>query len=101
MPDWLFWSLLSAGFAALTAILAKAGLADVDSDYATLVRTVVILVLLSAFVAAKPADSRDQNSQSGMARSPGRGHSIAAAVRCGVLFGARYAPSNDDHSIPN
>ncbi len=44
------WAVLSAVFAALTAIFAKAGLEGVDSDLATLVRTVVILVVLSCFV---------------------------------------------------
>ena len=48
--NWFFWALLSAVFAALTAIFAKIGLAGVDSDYATLVRTVVILAVLSGFV---------------------------------------------------
>jgi bacterial/archaeal transporter family protein len=41
---------LSAAFAALTAIFAKIGLEGVDSDLATLIRTIVILVVLSAFV---------------------------------------------------
>lgn len=44
---WQFWALASAGFAALTAILAKVGVTDVPSDSATLVRTVVILVLVA------------------------------------------------------
>ncbi|WP_323007366.1 EamA family transporter [Pseudorhodobacter sp.] len=44
---WLFWALASAGFAAITAILAKLGVADVPADSATLVRTVVILVLVA------------------------------------------------------
>ncbi|MCU0970909.1 MAG: transporter, partial [Gammaproteobacteria bacterium] len=44
--SWFFWALLSACFAALTAIFAKIGLEGIDSDYATLVRTVVILVVL-------------------------------------------------------
>jgi bacterial/archaeal transporter family protein len=48
---WFFWAALSAGFAALTAIFAKVGVQGVDSDLATLVRTVVILVVLSAFIA--------------------------------------------------
>lgn len=48
--NWFFWALLSAVFAALTAIFAKIGLQGVDSDFATLVRTVVILFLLAAFV---------------------------------------------------
>jgi len=51
-PQWFTWALLSAVFAALTAIFAKIGLAGVDSDLATLVRTGVILVVLAGFVAA-------------------------------------------------
>jgi transporter family protein len=48
--SWLPWALLSAFFAALTAIFAKVGLEGVDSDYATLIRTVVITLVLGAFV---------------------------------------------------
>lgn len=48
--SWFQWALLSAVFAALTAIFAKIGLAGVDSDLATLIRTVVILLVLAAFV---------------------------------------------------
>ena len=48
--NWFFWALLSAVFAALTAIFAKIGLEGVDSDLATLVRTVVIMGVLAAFV---------------------------------------------------
>ena len=47
---WQFWALLSAGFAALTAIFAKIGVEDVNSDFATLVRTVVILAVLAPFL---------------------------------------------------
>jgi transporter family protein len=47
---WFVWALLSAAFAALTAIFAKIGLEGIDSDLATLVRTAIILVLLAAFV---------------------------------------------------
>lgn len=50
--NWLVWALMSAAFAALTAIFAKLGLAGVDSDLATLVRTVVIFFVLGAFVVA-------------------------------------------------
>jgi bacterial/archaeal transporter family protein len=49
--NWVAWALLSAVFAALTAIFAKVGLNGIDSDYATLVRTTVILVVLGVFVA--------------------------------------------------
>lgn len=47
---WFYWALLSAFFAALTAIFAKVGLHGVDSDLATLVRTFVILFVLGGFV---------------------------------------------------
>lgn len=47
---WFFWALLSAGFAALTAIFAKIGIQGVDSDLATLVRTAVVIVVLALFV---------------------------------------------------
>jgi transporter family protein len=52
MPEsgWLIWALLSALFAALTALFAKIGLDGIDSDLATLVRTVVILLLLVGFI---------------------------------------------------
>ena len=49
-PHWFFWALLSAVFAALTAIFAKLGLEGVDSDLATLVRTTVIIGVLAGFV---------------------------------------------------
>jgi transporter family protein len=42
--NWLSWAILSAIFAGLTAILAKIGVKDVDSNLATAVRTTVILV---------------------------------------------------------
>jgi transporter family protein len=48
--NWLYWAILSAVFAALTAILAKIGIQGVDSDLATLIRTMVIIVVLSIFV---------------------------------------------------
>jgi transporter family protein len=47
---WIHWALLSAAFAALTAIFAKIGIEGVDSDLATLIRTAMIVVVLSAFV---------------------------------------------------
>ncbi len=45
MPQWLLFALLSAVFAALTAIFAKAGLKDVNPDLATAIRTAVILLI--------------------------------------------------------
>jgi transporter family protein len=52
VPNWLLWALGSAGFAALTAIFAKVGVEKVAPDVATLVRTVVILAMLSVIVVA-------------------------------------------------
>lgn len=49
--SWLFWAFLSACFAALTAIFAKVGVENVNSDLATLIRTVVILVTLTLILA--------------------------------------------------
>lgn len=53
---WLTWSLLSALFAAGTAILAKLGVAGVDPNMATAVRTSVVVVFtwLIVFVAREP-----------------------------------------------
>ena len=50
--SWQFWAAMSAVFAALTAIFAKVGVSAVNPDYATLIRTVVILLVLAAIVAA-------------------------------------------------
>src|SRR5471030_1238827 len=45
--SWQVWAVLSALFAALTAIFAKIGIANINSDFATFVRTIVILVTLA------------------------------------------------------
>jgi transporter family protein len=50
--SWQFWAILSATFAALTAIFAKVGVENINSDFATLIRTVVILLVLAAIVVA-------------------------------------------------
>ncbi len=55
MTTWQFWALASAFFAAMTAILAKVGVAQINSDFATLIRTIVILAMISAIVAASGA----------------------------------------------
>lgn len=47
---WQLWALLSAAFAALTAIFAKIGVENVNSDFATFVRTIVILIALGAIL---------------------------------------------------
>ena len=59
--NWLHWSLLSALFAGLTAILAKVGVTGVDSNLATAVRTTVILLFAwgIAMATTKPAAIMD------------------------------------------
>lgn len=48
--SWQFWALLSAVFAALTAIFAKVGVADINSDLATFIRTIVVLMSLAVIL---------------------------------------------------
>src|SRR5258708_1317129 len=47
LSSWQFWAVLSAMFAALTAIFAKVGVENVNSDFATFIRTIVILITLA------------------------------------------------------
>ncbi len=44
LSSWQAWAVLSAVFAALTAIFAKVGVEDINSDLATFIRTVVVLI---------------------------------------------------------
>ncbi len=62
---WFYWALGSAGFAALTAVFAKAGVAEIDSSLATLLRTLVVVPLAAlvawlsgAFAAPAPIPGR-------------------------------------------
>jgi transporter family protein len=50
---WWIYALLSAAFAALTAIFAKIGIKGVDSDLATAIRTVIILIIAWAIALVK------------------------------------------------
>ncbi len=50
--SWQFWALMSAAFAALTAIFAKVGVENVNADFATFIRTIVILATLALILAA-------------------------------------------------
>jgi transporter family protein len=50
--SWQVWAVLSAVFAALTAIFAKVGVEGINSDLATLIRTVIVLVTLSLILLA-------------------------------------------------
>lgn len=51
VASWQFWAVLSAAFASLTAIFAKVGVENVNSDFATFVRTVVILAVIALLLA--------------------------------------------------
>ena len=50
--SWQLWAVLSAIFAALTAIFAKVGVEGINSDLATLIRTVIVLITLSMILFA-------------------------------------------------
>lgn len=52
LSSWQVWAVLSAAFAALTAIFAKVGVEHVNADFATFVRTIVILLVLAAILSA-------------------------------------------------
>jgi bacterial/archaeal transporter family protein len=49
---WQFWALAAAVFAALTAIFAKVGISGMNSDFATFIRTLVIIAALAGFLSA-------------------------------------------------
>jgi transporter family protein len=49
---WQFWAVLAAGFAALTAVLAKVGVGGINPDLATFIRTVVICLLAALLLTA-------------------------------------------------
>jgi transporter family protein len=53
VEGWIFWALLSAVFAAATTVFARIGVAGVDADLATLLRTVLILLLLATLVGVR------------------------------------------------
>lgn len=63
--NWIYWSLLSAVFAGATAILAKVGVAGIDSNVATAIRTSVILVFswTIAYATAQPGAVRNLTSR--------------------------------------
>lgn len=48
--NWLFWAVLSAIFAALTAIFAKVGVAEINSNFATFIRTLVVIAALAGIL---------------------------------------------------
>jgi len=52
---WQFWAAMSAVFAALTAIFGKIGVQDINPDFATLIRTAIILCVIALIVLASGA----------------------------------------------
>ena len=81
LTSWQFWALLSAAFAALTAIFAKVGIENINSDFATLIRTVVILLVLAGIVFA-----------TGQFQNPGEisGKTYSFLVLSGLATGASW-----------
>ena len=64
LSSWQFWAVMSAVFAAMTAIFAKIGIENVNSDFATFIRTIVILVTL-AFILFATGQFQSPGSVSG------------------------------------
>lgn len=52
LSSWQFWAILSALFAALTAIFAKIGVEQINADLATFIRTIVVICLLAGILVA-------------------------------------------------
>lgn len=52
LATWQFWAVLSACFAALTAIFGKVGIANVNADFGTFLRTLVIVAIIAAILTA-------------------------------------------------
>ncbi len=52
LSSWQMWAVLSAVFAALTAIFAKVGVEEINPDLATFIRTIIVLVSLSLILFA-------------------------------------------------
>ena len=89
---WLFWAILSAVFAAATALLAKVGVAGIDSNLATAIRTSVILVFTWAIAIGfekHHALVTDRTSQLGISCSVRSLYRIVVAV---LLPGAAVGP---------
>ena len=81
LQSWRFWAILSAVFAAMTAILAKVGVSGVQSDVATLVRTIVIVLFAAAIVAA---------TGQGAALGQISGRSLVFLILSGLATGASW-----------
>ncbi len=83
LGSWQLWAGLAAGFAALTAVLAKLGVAGIDSNLATLLRTAVVLVALALLLLLNGQLQWD--SLKGLPRT-----SLMALVLSGLATGASW-----------
>ncbi len=81
MAAWQAWALMSAAFAALTAIFAKVGVTNINPDAATFVRTVVILLVLGGMVLVT-------GQYRSLTQAPPRAH--AFLVLSGLATGASW-----------
>jgi len=81
VSTWQLWAVLSAVFAALTAIFAKIGVENVNAEFATFIRTIVILLTLALILAA-----------TGQFQQPGSigGRTYAFLVLSGLATGASW-----------
>ena len=79
--SWQAWALASAAFAALTAVFAKVGVANVNADYAMFVRTLIIVAAAAVLVTV-----------TGQWRSPWSldGRSLGFLVASGLATGASW-----------
>lgn len=59
--EWLVWAILSAVFAALTSVLGKIGISDIDSTLGTAIRTFVVLIMLWIVVWVSKSQSDIKN----------------------------------------
>jgi uncharacterized membrane protein len=89
MNNWLTWSLLSALFAGATAILAKIGVTGVDSNFATAIRTTVILLLPGRLL-----HSADHSGPSGTSHHEHGSFSCCLVSRPAFRGSAIFAPCN-------
>ena len=78
---WKYYAVLSAVFAALTAILAKIGVRNVDSNLATAIRTAVILVITWAVVLVSGSSTRIRSVS---------GYSLLFLVLSGISTGLSW-----------
>jgi bacterial/archaeal transporter family protein len=81
LQSWQFWALLSAVFAALTALFAKVGVEAIPADLATFIRTLIISAILALILAA-----------SGQFQSPGSisGRTYLFLLLSGLATGASW-----------